>query len=151
MRISARADYALRAAAELAAADGEPRTAADLAEAQDIPRKFLEGILTSLRRDGVVMSQRGPGGGFRLAREARDVSLADVVRAVDGPLVFVRDERPSELVYAGAAEALLPVWVAMRASVRSVLERISLADLVDGTMPADLRSLADDDAAWENP
>ncbi len=150
MRVSARADYAIRAAAELAASDSS-LTTEFLAEAQGMPRKFLEGILTVLRREGIVVSQRGLGGGYRLARPAEQITLADVVRAVDGPLVFVRGERPSELSYDGAADDLLKVWVALRASVRSVLESVSLADLASGTLPAQLGALIEDDAAWENP
>ncbi|GII97952.1 BadM/Rrf2 family transcriptional regulator [Sediminihabitans luteus] len=152
MRISARADYAIRASAELAAAAGDHAvTAETLARAQEIPHKFLEGILTALRRDGLVTSQRGAGGGYWLAGPPEDVTLAAIIRAVDGPLVFVRGERPSDLTYDGAASSLLPVWVALRANVRAVLERVTLADLVAGRLPVDLQQLVDDDASWENP
>lgn len=151
MRVSAKADYAVRAAAELAAAaHGAPRTAEELASAQHIPRKFLEAILTALRTEGLVVSQRGLGGGYRLARPAADISVAEVVRAVDGPLVFVRGERPSELDYQGAAAPLIEVWVALRANVRAVLEAVSLADLAGGHVPDSVRALLDDEGAWAN-
>ncbi|WP_125777933.1 RrF2 family transcriptional regulator [Antribacter gilvus] len=151
MRISARADYAVRAAAELASADHDgPVRAETLAKAQDIPHRFLEGILADLRRDGLVTSQRGAGGGYTLSRPADRITLADVVRAVDGPLVFVRGTRPSDLEFRGAAAPLLHVWVALRASVRAVLEDVTLADLASGTLPESVRLLTVDDAAWEN-
>ena len=152
MRISAKADYAVRAAAELAAAADEgPRTSEELAAAQQIPRKFLEAILTALRAEGLVASQRGLGGGYRLARPATEISVADVVRAVDGPLVYVRGERPSELDYQGPAAPLLEVWVALRANVRAVLEAVTLADLAGGALPAELRALLADEGAWTHP
>lgn len=151
MRISARADYAVRAAVELAAAEpGRHLTSDALATAQGIPHRFLEVILQDLRRDGVVASQRGARGGHRLARPPAEVSVADVVRAVDGPLVFVNSERPQDLVYSGSAEALLPVWVAVRASVRRVLDAVTLADLVSGELPAGVRQLVDEPDAWRN-
>ncbi|MTE23542.1 Rrf2 family transcriptional regulator [Microbacterium sp. ZXX196] len=149
MRISARADYAIRASAELAArAGGDPVRAEELAERQEIPQRFLEGILSDLRRAGVVTSVRGARGGHRLARAGEDITLADVIRAVDGPLVYVRDERPSDLEFSGAAEPLLEVWVALRANVRAVLEAVTLADLASGRLPESVRALAADDAAW---
>ncbi|MEU3445659.1 Rrf2 family transcriptional regulator [Streptomyces thermolilacinus] len=153
MRISARADYAVRAALLLAAAgqDGPPLKAEAIAEAQDIPHKFLEGILNDMRRGGLVASQRGVHGGYRLARAARDISVADVVRAVDGPLVSVRGVRPPELAYSGPAESLLPLWIALRANVRSVLEGVTLADVASGRLPEAIGALTDDPAAWTNP
>lgn len=151
MRISARADYAVRAAAELAAADhAEPVRAEALATAQGIPYRFLEGILSDLRRDGLVVSQRGAGGGYRIARPADQVTIADVIRAVDGPLVFVRGTRPSDLEYQGAAAPLLNVWVALRANVRMVLEAVTLADLVSDGLPQHVRELTNTDDAWAN-
>ncbi|MFE7505190.1 RrF2 family transcriptional regulator [Promicromonospora sp. NPDC057488] len=151
MRISARADYAVRAAAELAAADQDgPVRAESLARAQDIPHRFLEGILSDLRRDGLVTSHRGAGGGYRLARPADSITIADVVRAVDGPLVFVRGNRPSDLEFQGAAAPLLHVWVALRANVRAVLETVSLADLVSGSLPDEVRALTEGESAWSN-
>lgn len=153
MRISARADYAVRAATELAAASAESptRTTEAIAQAQDIPRKFLEGILVSLREAELVTAQRGIGGGYRLLRPANGITVADVVRAVDGPLVFVRGERPSELRYDGSAEPLLGVWVALRARVREVLEGVTLEDLAQAELPAPIAALIEDSAAWESP
>ncbi|MGF0118390.1 RrF2 family transcriptional regulator [Promicromonospora sp. Marseille-Q5078] len=152
MRISAKADYAVRAAAELAAsADGGPVPAEALARAQDVPHRFLEAILSDLRREGIVASRRGAGGGYVLARPAGQVTVADVVRAVDGPLMFVRDARPSDLEYTGAAASLLHVWVALRVNVRQVLEQVTLADLAAGKLPDVVRQLTDDESAWLNP
>lgn len=152
MRISAKADYAVRASAELAAASGrDPVPAEALAKAQQVPHRFLEAILSDLRREGIVASRRGAGGGYVLARPADRVTVADVVRAVDGPLVFVRDARPSDLEYGGAAASLLHVWVALRVNVRSVLEQVTLADLAAGTVPDVVRRLTAEDGAWENP
>ncbi|MFV2145368.1 RrF2 family transcriptional regulator [Isoptericola sp. G70] len=152
MRISAKADYAVRASVELAAAtDEHPVSAEVLASAQQVPHRFLEAILRDLRREGIVASRRGAGGGYVLARPAAEVSVADVVRAVDGPLVYVRDQRPSDLDYSGSAASLLHVWVALRANVRAVLSQVTLADLATGTIPAEIRLLVDDDEAWENP
>ncbi|KUH38282.1 MULTISPECIES: RrF2 family transcriptional regulator [Streptomyces] len=152
MRISAKADYAVRAALLLATAGPTAHLKAEaIAEAQDIPHKFLEGILNDMRRGGLVVSQRGVNGGYRLARPARDVSIADVVRAVDGPLVSVRGVRPPELSYSGPAESLLPLWIALRANVRSILEGVSLADVAAGELPPSVGALAEDPAAWSNP
>ncbi|MDO8145709.1 MULTISPECIES: Rrf2 family transcriptional regulator [Isoptericola] len=152
MRVSAKADYAVRATAELAAGDdGAPVPAESLAEAQHIPHRFLESILRDLRREGIVASRRGARGGYVLARPADQVTVADVVRAVDGPLVFVRDERPADLDYEGAAADLLHVWVALRASVRRVLEEVTVSDLAAGSLPDEIRSLTSSDSAWQNP
>jgi Rrf2 family protein len=152
MRISAKADYAVRAAAELAVArDSAPVPAETLARAQGVPYRFLEAILSDLRREGIVTSRRGARGGYVLARPADRVTVADVVRAVDGPLVYVRDERPADLEYAGAASSLLHVWVALRANVRAVLEHVTLADLATGTVPDAVRRLTEDEEAWRNP
>lgn len=131
MRVSAKADYALRAMAELAAAEpGVPVKGERLAAAQGIPQKFLEAILTELRHDGLVASQRGAEGGYRLAKPAEEISLADVIRAVEGPLASVRGIRPDHLEYGGAARGLQGVWLEVRAALRGVLEETSLADLV---------------------
>ena len=132
MRVSAKADYAARAAAELATAVDAPVTADRIAEAQDIPAKFLETILLELKHAGIVRSQRGPDGGYTLARPAEDISLADVIRAVDGPLANVRGDRPENMEYRGAAEPLTDVWIAVRAALREILETTSLANLRDG-------------------
>ncbi|WP_353942400.1 Rrf2 family transcriptional regulator [Streptomyces sp. HUAS MG91] len=152
MRISARADYAVRASLELAVRGGaEPVKAESIAAAQDIPHKFLEGILSDLRRGGIVLSRRGGNGGYLLARAADTITVADVVRAVEGPIVSVRGERPSALAYTGAAEPLLPLWVALRANVRKILEGVTLDDLAHDRLPEPVRQLADDPAAWHNP
>jgi Rrf2 family protein len=134
MRLSARADYALRAAIELAAQDGRV-TADRLAQAQDIPGKFLEAILTHLRRSNIVRSQRGPDGGFWLARPAAEISLAEIIRAIDGQLLGIRGERPENVSYQGAAEPLQRVWIALRANERALLERVTLADIISGNLP----------------
>jgi len=152
MRISAKADYAVRAAITLAAAEPGTDVAAEvIARSQDIPHKFLEAILTDLRRDGVVTSSRGSRGGYRLSRAANQVTVADVIRAVDGPLVSVRGERPPDLAYVGAAEQLLPLWIGLRANVRFVLEGVTLADLASGRLPGRIKKLVADPQAWENP
>src|ERR1700689_1539587 len=142
MRLSARADYALRAAIELAAAGTGHVTADQLARAQQIPGKFLETILTQLRRAGLIRSQRGPDGGFWLARPAAEISLADIIRAIDGQLLGVRGERPENLGYVGAGEPLQTVWIALRANERAVLEEVTLAHLVSGPLPERVRELA---------
>src|SRR6266851_7990574 len=149
MRLSARADYALRAAIELASAGGTHVTAEQLARAQHIPGKFLEAILTQLRRAGLVRSQRGPEGGFWLARPADQISIADIIRAIDGPLLGVRGERPENLGYFGAAEPLQTVWIALRANERLILEEVTLAHLVSGKLPAKVRELAELPGSWE--
>jgi Rrf2 family protein len=149
MRISAKAEYAVRAAVELAAASGEkPVKAERLATAQEIPLNFLENILGELRHAGVVRSQRGAEGGFRLARPASEVTIADVIRAVDGPLASIRGGPPEDVSYSGAAEALPDVWIAVRASLRGVLERVTLADVAASHLPAHVVKLAKDPEAW---
>lgn len=150
MRLSARADYALRATAELAAVadSGRPVTAEQLAAAQHIPAKFLENILVQLRRAELIRSQRGPVGGHWLARDAALISLADVLRAVDGPLLGVRGERPESLEYDGAARSLRQVWIALRAAERAILERVTLHDVAAGTLPEPVRDLLEDPDAW---
>jgi Rrf2 family protein len=148
MRISARADYAVRAAVELAAADEGPTKGEVIAKAQAIPLKFLENILTDLRHAGIVRSQRGAEGGYWLARPAAAVTVADVIRAVDGPLASVRGGRPEDVAYVGAAEPLAQVWIAVRASLRSVVERVTLADVATGHLPAPITKLAEDPEAW---
>ncbi|GAA4210271.1 RrF2 family transcriptional regulator [Actinocatenispora rupis] len=148
MRLSARVDYALRAAAELAAAAEGPVTSEQLARSQEIPPKFLEHILNQLRRAGLVRSQRGPVGGYWLARPAEQISLADIIRAVDGPLLGVRGERPERVDYTGAARPLQEVWIALRASERSILETVTLGHVVAGELPPDVRALTEDERAW---
>jgi Rrf2 family protein len=142
MRVSAKADYAVRAAAELAAAgEGRHLKRDQIAEAQKIPSKFLETIMLDLKHTGIVKSTRGAEGGYALARPAADISLADVIRAVDGPMATVRGERVESVEYEGAARALREVWVAVRASLRGVLELTSLQDLIDGELPERVREL----------
>jgi Rrf2 family protein len=149
VHVTARSDYAVRALAELAAGDPAAyRTVEDLSEAQRLPGKFLEGILTQLRRSGLLESRRGATGGFRLARSATEISVADVMRAVDGPLAAVRGLRPEDIAYDGAAMALPLVWIAMRAAVRDVLESVSVADVASGQLPDRVESLTRSDAAW---
>ena len=149
MRISAKADYAVRAAAELAAATGDkPVKAERIATAQQIPLNFLENILGELRHSGIVRSQRGAEGGFMLAKPAAEVSVADVIRAVEGPLASVRGGPPEEASYGGAAEALPRVWIAVRANLRGVVEHVTLADLAGGKLPARIDRLAKDPEAW---
>jgi Rrf2 family protein len=129
MRVSAKVDYAIRAMAELAAAPGLV-TAEQLASAQGIPPKFLESILSQLRSGGLVSSQRGSAGGYQLARPASEISIADVIRELEGPIATVRGVRPDELEYAGAAAGLRDVWLELRTQIRGVLEQATLADLV---------------------
>jgi Rrf2 family protein len=148
MRISARADYAVRAAVQLAAADEGPTKGEAIARAQDIPLKFLENILSDLRHSGLVRSQRGADGGYWLARPAGEITVADVIRAVEGPLASVRGGPPEDVTYAGAAESLAQVWIAVRASLRSVVETVTLADVASGRLPAKVVRLAEDPEAW---
>lgn len=131
MRVSAKVDYALRALAELAASPPGPVKAERLATAQGIPLKFLENILLELRRAEIVSSQRGAEGGYQLAKPASEVSLADVIRAVEGPIATVRGSRPEDVVYTGAATGLREIWIELRAGMRGVLEETSLEDLVE--------------------
>jgi Rrf2 family protein len=149
VRLTVKADYAIRAMAELAArSDGTPIKAEELAEAQDIPRGFLLGILAELRNAGLVSSQRGHDGGFALRRAPKEITLADVIRAVNGPLAMVGDDRPGEISYTGAATVLGDVWVAVRASLRSVLERVTLADLANGRLPNSVERFTRDPDSW---
>jgi Rrf2 family protein len=133
MRVSAKVDYALRALAELAVAPPGPLKAERISTAQEIPLAFLENILLELRRAEIVASQRGAEGGYRLAKPAAEVSLADVIRAVEGPIATVRGARPEDVAYTGPAAGLRDVWIELRASMRGVLEETSLADLVART------------------
>ena len=149
MKVTAKADYAVRAVLELATADGELVTADRVAEAQHIPRHFLDNILTDLRRAGIVATQRGPEGGSRLARRAKDIALADVMRAIEGPLAAVRDVRPELLAYDGPAERLPEVWIAVRAALRGVLETVTVADLAAGRLPRSVERLTEDPEAWK--
>ena len=144
MRVSAKADYAVRAAIELAnAPPGEPVKGEAVAAAQEIPLRFLENILSEMRQQGLVHSRRGAEGGYWLARPGDDITIAEVIRSVEGPLASVRGDRPDQLAYRGAARPLRDVWVALRANVRSVLETVTLADVVAGELPEPVRELAD--------
>jgi Rrf2 family protein len=150
VRITAKADYAVRAAVELAAAEkaGKPVKGEQLARAQGIPQNFLENILTELRRAGLIRTRRGAEGGYQLARPADEISVADVLRAVEGPLAAVQGIRPDQLSYDGAAERLPEVWVALRASLRDVLEHVTLADVARGRLPAVVKERTRSRDAW---
>jgi Rrf2 family protein len=150
MRVTAKADYAVRATVELAGASaGAPRKVDEIAQAQGIPLSFLENILTQLRSAGIVRSQRGPEGGYWLAHPAAEVTLADVIRAVEGPLVGVRGQRPEEVAYGGSSESLQQVWVALRANLRKVLERVTVADVSSGKLPKEVIALTRQEDAWQ--
>ena len=148
MRISAKADYALRAAAELATADGGPVKGEQLATKQRIPPKFLENILGELKHAGLVRSQRGAEGGYWLAKPADEITIADVIRAVEGPLANIHENAPEELHYGGPAERLRDVWVAVRAALRSVLENVTLAELASGNLPWRIDAILNNPEAW---
>jgi len=150
VRITAKADYAVRAAVELAAAgpDAKPVKGEQLAQSQDIPQNFLENILTELRRAGIIRTRRGAEGGYQLALPADEVTVADVLRAVEGPLAAVQGIRPDELEYGGSAAKLPEVWVALRASLRDVLENVTLADIARGRLPAAVRDRTRVKDAW---
>jgi Rrf2 family protein len=143
MRISAKVDYAIRAMTEMAVADA-PITAEKMATAQDLPLRYLLGILGDLRRNRLVQSQRGPEGGFTLAQPASQISLADVFRAIDGPLAEIHDLSLTNLEYQGPATELRTVWLAVRASLRRVLETVSLADVAAGQLPEHVLELAEE-------
>ena len=149
MRVSAKTDYALRAAVELAAApEGVPVKGEKLSTSQSIPLRFLENILLQLRHAGIVESRRGAEGGYRLARPAAEITLADVIRAIDGPLAGVSGQRPETLDFKGRSEPLREVWVAVRASLRSVLEQVTLADVAANELPPHVRELTSEPDAW---
>jgi Rrf2 family protein len=149
VRVSARADYAVRALAELAARSGESITAESIARAQGVPLKFLLGILGELRRAGLVRSQRGPAGGYLLDRDPSSITIADVMRAVDGPLASVQDAKPEDVSYPGPAAKLQDVWIAVRASLRLVLEQVTIGDLLAGKLPPEVEALTRSEDAWE--
>jgi len=141
MRVTAKAEYAVRAVIELAGGDGQPVKRDAIVAAQGIPPKFLENILSELRQAGLVESQRGSEGGYWLARSADDITVAEIIRAVEGPLASVRGETPDAISYGGAAAPLQTVWMALRSNIRDVLERVTLADVVADDLPADVTSL----------
>ena len=152
MHVSAKADYGMRAPLELAVAyQADPRRLVkgeSISRAQEIPVKFLEGILRELRQSGIVASQRGAEGGYRLDRSPEEVTIADVVRALDGPLAAVRGSRPEDMTYDGAATHLREVWIAMRAAMRDVLEHTTLANVVSGELPAEVTAMLAEPGAW---
>ena len=148
MRVSAKVDYAIRACAELAAAGDGPIKGDRIAQSQEIPLKFLENILLDLKHAGLVQSQRGAEGGYWLARPPDEIVLAEVIRAVEGPIANVRGLRPEQVAYEGPAQSLREVWIAVRANLRSVLETVTLADLADGRLPDEVAAIASDPDAW---
>ena len=149
MRVSAKVDYALRAAVELAALEDQwPVKGERLASGQDIPLRFMENILGELRQAGIVASKRGAEGGYMLARPPAEIALADVIRAVDGPLANIGGLRPDQLEYSGTAEPMKEIWVAVRSALRSVLEATTLADVAAGELPAEITAATADPDAW---
>lgn len=149
MRVTAKSDYALRALIEIARRDdGAPVSAEELGRLQDIPHGFLQAILADLRRSGVVIAQRGQSGGWRLNKDAADISVADVIRAVDGPLVSVYGLRPEAVNYNEVAGVLQHVWIAGRSSLRDVFEAVSVKALAEGKLPKAVTSRTADDDAW---
>jgi Rrf2 family protein len=148
VRVTAKVDYALRALAELACAGPGPTKGEQLAQAQEISLRFLENIMLELKHAGIVATQRGAEGGYSLARPAAEITLADVIRAVEGPLANVRGVRPEDLAYEGPAALLRDVWIAVRANLRAVLETTTLEDLRRGVLPEAVTSLTADPDAW---
>jgi Rrf2 family protein len=149
MHVTAKADYAVRAVVELAnSSQAAPRKVDEVAQAQKIPVSFLENILTQLRSSGIVRSQRGPEGGYWLAKPADEVYLAHIIRAVEGPLVGIRGQRPEEIEYVGSAESLQQVWIALRANLRKVLEHVTVAEVAAGKLPKDVLALTREEEAW---
>jgi Rrf2 family protein len=153
VRVSAKVDYAVRAAVELAAAQASdepqrPMKADAIARAQAIPVKFLENILQGLRQAGLIESRRGPEGGHLLARPAAEIAIADVIRAIDGPLAGVGGRSPDQLHYEGSAEPMREIWIAVRASLRRVLDEVTIADVAAGKLPASVTELTEDPGAW---
>jgi Rrf2 family protein len=150
MRVSAKSDYALRALIEMASqSDAAAISAEELGRRQDIPHGFLQAILADLRRAGIVISQRGQSGGWRMGRPAGEVSVADVIRAVDGPLVSVYGLRPEAVTYNDTADVLQHVWIAARRSLRDVFEQVSIQQLADHRLPKAVTSRTADEDAWQ--
>lgn len=151
MRVSAKSDYALRALIELANQPTEqPITAEEIGRRQEIPRGFLQAILADLRRAGVVVSVRGQAGGWRLAGEPDSVSVADVIRAVDGPLVSIYEKRPEAVRYNDTAQVLQPVWIAARSALREVFETVTIRHLADQALPEPIMARTRDEEAWKS-
>jgi Rrf2 family protein len=149
VRISAKADYAVRAAIELARVDGGVVKGDVIATAQKIPVHFLENILGELRHAGMVRSRRGAEGGYWLDKPADEISVADIIRAVEGPLATIRGEPPEELDYGEGTEELRKVWIALRGNIRAVLEKVTLADLVAGELPPEVEQITDSHEVWK--
>lgn len=148
MQISARVDYALRAMLEIAAAGPERLSRDDIAQRQDLPTRYLEPILRDLSRHRLLESQRGVMGGYVLARPSERITVADIARAVDGPLALVSQQRPEDVEHVGPAQHVGALWVGLRSAIRSVMEHVTLADLLDGDFPDDLRAMIDEPGAW---
>jgi Rrf2 family protein len=148
VQVTARVDYALRALLELAGAGSERLTRDEIAAAQSIPPRYLESILLQLRQAGLVIGQRGQAGGYLLGRPAEQITVAEVSRTVDGPLALVQGQRPEQVRYGGNSHSLGQLWIGLRASIRQVMEHVTLADLLSGDLPPALRSLVDDPDAW---
>jgi Rrf2 family protein len=149
VRISAKVDYAVRALCEVAARSADaPVKAEEIARAQDIPLSFLENILVDLKRAGFVRSQRGQVGGYRMAAAPSSITIADVIRAVEGPLASVRGGPPEDAKYAGAASSLPSVWIAVRVNLRRVVEHVTIADVANSKLPRSIEKLTDDPGAW---
>ncbi|GGK69628.1 RrF2 family transcriptional regulator [Nocardia camponoti] len=148
MHITARVDYAVRTLLELAAASGEVVKAEAIASAAEIPPKVLESVLAELRKAELVLSRRGPDGGYRLARPASEISIADVIRAIESPLASVRGQRPEDVRYPGAGEPLQQVWIALRVNIRAVLENVSIDDVAGDRLPGFISQLTADPGAW---
>jgi Rrf2 family protein len=149
MHISAKSDYAVRALLVLATDNsGGPMKGEAVATAQGMPTKFVENILIELKRSGLVRSQRGATGGFLLGRPASEITVADVMRAVDGPLAAVRGESPEAIGYEGSAASLQKVWIATRSSLRNVLEAVTLANIIDGDLPSSIEDLSQQQDEW---
>jgi Rrf2 family protein len=149
MHVTAKVDYAVRGVVELAAAGEGPVKGDAIAAAQDIPLRFLENILGELRQAGIVRSQRGAEGGYWLARPPEDITLAEVIRTVEGPIASIRSARPGEVTFPGVAAPLQEVWIALRANMRAVLESVTLADIVSGELPAGVLALTEAPEVWE--
>jgi len=149
VQVTAKVDYAIRALLELAAAGDVRVTRDELAEAQDIPPRYLEAVLSQLRQAGLVAGHRGASGGYSLARDPKDITIAEISRAVDGPLALVQGQRPESVSYEGNSEHLANLWIGLRAAVRSVMESVTVADVLRGELPPDVESLVAEPDSWQ--
>jgi Rrf2 family protein len=149
MHVTAKVDYGVRAMIELAAADGGPVKGEVIAASQEIPLKFLENIMMELRHGRLIYSQRGAEGGYRLARPAQEITIAEIIRTVDGPIAQVRSQRPEHVEYPSPAQPLRDVWIAVRRNMRAVLEEVTLADIANDSLPDAVVQLVEEPAAWE--